>query len=190
MADTVTPEQRSRNMSRIRGKDTKPELLVRGLLHAAGYRFRLHGSFGKLRLPGKPDLVFAGRRKVLFVNGCFWHFHSCRAGQHAPKTNSEFWAAKRKRTVERDAAARERLAAEGWGVMVIWECELRDHSVLEEQLHTFLGPPGRTTPAAVAATVAAKDCGTTTTGTASPPPSPVRPLDFEPDKQDRRPKGN
>ncbi|MCC9145881.1 MULTISPECIES: very short patch repair endonuclease [unclassified Arthrobacter] len=143
MADTVTPEQRSRNMSRIRGKNTKPELLIRSILHAAGYRFRLHGSFGKAPLPGKPDLVFAGRRKVLFVNGCFWHFHSCLAGQRAPKTNSGFWAAKRNRTVERDAAAQARLEAEGWDVLVVWECELKDRSLLEQQLRTFLGPPGR-----------------------------------------------
>ncbi|MCC3279843.1 DNA mismatch endonuclease Vsr [Arthrobacter sp. zg-Y40] len=142
MADTVSPEQRSRNMSRIRSKNTKPELLVRSLLHAAGYRFRLHGSFGQTRLPGKPDLVFAGRRKVLFVNGCFWHFHSCPAGRHAPQTNSEFWAAKRNRTVEHDAAARDRLAAAGWEALVVWECELRDRSVLEQQLRRFLGPPG------------------------------------------------
>lgn len=143
MADTLTPEQRSRNMSRIRGKDTKPELLVRRLLHAAGYRFRLHGSYGPVRLPGKPDLVFAGRRKVVFINGCFWHFHSCRAGQHAPQTNSAFWSAKRNRTVERDAAARASLEQAGWEVLVVWECELRELSVLEGQLRAFLGPPGR-----------------------------------------------
>ena len=142
MADTVSPEQRSRNMSRIRGTNTKPELLVRRLLHAAGYRFRLHGSFGGRRLPGKPDLVFAGRRKVVFVNGCFWHLHSCRAGQHAPQSNSEFWAAKRARTVQRDADAGARLKEEGWNVLVVWECELKDLGLLETQLRSFLGPPG------------------------------------------------
>ena len=98
MADTLSPEQRSRNMSRIRGKDTKPEMLIRRILHAAGYRFRLHGTYRAGRLPGKPDLVFAGRRKVIFVNGCFWHMHSCRAGLHAPATNAGFWAAKRSAT--------------------------------------------------------------------------------------------
>ena len=150
MADTITPEQRSRNMSRIRGKDTKPEMLVRRLLHAAGYRFRLHGAYGSTRLPGKPDLVFAGRRKVVFVNGCFWHFHSCRAGQHAPQTNSGFWSAKRSRTVERDAAAAARLEDAGWDVLVVWECDLKDRGVLEQQLRTFLGPPGRAEPRAPA----------------------------------------
>ena len=106
MADRLTPEQRSWNMSRIRGKNTKPELLVRSLLHAKGYRYRLHGKAGKGRLPGSPDLVFAGRRKVIFVNGCFWHFHDCRVGQHAPKANADFWEAKRTRTRDRDADQR------------------------------------------------------------------------------------
>ncbi|MET4060748.1 DNA mismatch endonuclease (patch repair protein) [Arthrobacter sp. UYP6] len=140
MADTVTVEQRSRNMSRIRGKDTKPELLVRRLLHAAGYRFRLHGAAGGKVLPGKPDLVFAGRRKVVFVNGCFWHLHSCPAGQHAPKSNSGFWADKRQRTALRDAAAVELLAGAGWESFTVWECELKNRSKVEEQLITFLGP--------------------------------------------------
>lgn len=84
MADRLTPEQRSWNMSRIRGKNTKPELLVRRLLHAKGYRYRLHGAARGGKLPGNPDLVFASRHKVIFVNGCFWHFHHCRVGQHAP----------------------------------------------------------------------------------------------------------
>lgn len=142
MADTISAAQRSANMARIRGKNTRPELLVRRLLHAAGYRFRLHGAARGTRLPGKPDLVFAGRRKVIFVNGCFWHAHSCRAGQHAPATNSEFWAEKRRRTTVRDAAALQALAATGWEALTVWECELKDRSVLEDQLTAFLGPPG------------------------------------------------
>ncbi|MER2135512.1 MAG: very short patch repair endonuclease [Arthrobacter sp.] len=142
MADTVSAEQRSRNMSRIRSKNTKPELKVRRLLHHAGYRFRLHGAAAGGSLPGKPDLVFAGRRKVIFVNGCFWHTHSCSAGTHAPATNPEFWAAKRARTVARDAAALQALAAAGWEALVVWECELRSPSVLEAELFAFLGPPG------------------------------------------------
>lgn len=147
MADTVSAEQRSRNMSRIRSKNTKPELKVRRLLHRSGYRFRLHGAAAGGSLPGKPDLVFAGRRKVIFINGCFWHTHSCPAGTHAPPTNPEFWAAKRARTVERDAAALRALASAGWEALVVWECELRDPSALETELAAFLGPPGQ--PASV-----------------------------------------
>ena len=139
MADKLTPEQRSWNMSRIRGKNTKPELLVRWLLHARGYRYRLHGRAGSIRLPGSPDLVFAGRRKVIFVNGCFWHFHDCRVGQHAPKANADFWAAKRTRTRERDARQCRQLEDAGWEVLTVWDCELREPSALEEQLVRFLG---------------------------------------------------
>jgi DNA mismatch endonuclease (patch repair protein) len=139
MSDRLTPEQRSWNMSRIRGKNTKPELLVRRLLHAKGYRYRLHGKSGSVRLPGNPDLVFAGRRKVIFVNGCFWHFHDCRAGQHAPKANAAFWEAKRSRTRERDDQQRRKLEASGWEVLTVWECELKDGSALEAQLVAFLG---------------------------------------------------
>ena len=136
--DLLTPEQRSRNMSKIRGKDTKPELLVRRLLHAKGYRYRLHGQSGGSKLPGRPDLVFAGRRKVIFVNGCFWHFHDCKAGLHAPAANADFWAAKRSRTRERDARQREQLGASGWQVLTVWECALKDRSALEDQLVHFL----------------------------------------------------
>ncbi|MBG0739731.1 DNA mismatch endonuclease Vsr [Paeniglutamicibacter antarcticus] len=138
MAERITKAQRSANMSRIRGQDTKPELLVRRLLHHAGYRYRLHGRYRSERLPGRPDLVFAARRKVIFVNGCFWHTHSCAAGQHAPQSNVEFWADKRRRTVERDARQLGTLRATGWRVLVLWECELKDTSVLESRLVAFL----------------------------------------------------
>lgn len=139
MADRITPERRSWNMSRIRGKNTKPELLVRRLLHSKGYRYRLHGRAGQSRLPGRPDLVFAGRRKVIFINGCFWHFHDCRVGQHAPKANAAFWEAKRTRTKDRDADQRQQLMAAGWEVLTVWECELKDGSALEAHLVEFLG---------------------------------------------------
>ena len=142
MVDTLTPAQRSRNMSRIRAKNTKPELLIRRLLHGLGYRFRLHGAVRGGSLPGKPDLVFAGRRKVIFVNGCFWHTHTCPAGTRAPGTNAGFWAAKRARTVARDAAAVQSLEAAGWRTLVVWECELRNTSALEAELVAFLGRPG------------------------------------------------
>lgn len=136
--DLLTPEQRSRNMSRIRGKNTKPELLVRSLLHAKGYRYRLHGQSGATKLPGRPDLVFAGRRKVIFVNGCFWHFHDCKVGLHAPAANAEFWEAKRSRTRERDSVQRQQLSAAGWEVLTVWECELKDRLALEQRLTEFL----------------------------------------------------
>lgn len=138
MADKLTPERRSWNMSRIRGKNTKPELLVRKLLHAKGYRYRLHGTTRGGRLPGNPDLVFAGRHKVIFVNGCFWHFHDCRAGQHAPQANAEFWETKRTRTRNRDALQRNQLESLGWEVLTVWECGLKDLSALERQLDEFL----------------------------------------------------
>ena len=138
MADKLTAEQRSWNMSRIRGKNTKPELLVRRLLHAKGYRYRLHGAAGAGKLPGNPDLVFAGKRKVIFVNGCFWHFHDCRVGLHAPKNNADFWEAKRTRTRERDAGQRRQLEAAGWDVLTVWECELKDGPTLETHLVQFL----------------------------------------------------
>lgn len=134
MPERISVAQRSANMSRIRGKDTKPEMVVRRLLHRAGYRYRLH----RRDLPGTPDLVFPSRRKVLFVHGCFWHSHSCRAGQTRPANNAEFWAAKRERTVERDAEQLARLADLGWDVLVVWECELKDESALEERLRAWL----------------------------------------------------
>lgn len=137
MTDSLTPQHRSWNMSRIRGKNTKPEMTVRRMIHGAGYRYRLHDK----RLPGKPDLVFAGRRKVIFVHGCFWHSHSCRVGERAPQQNAEFWAAKRARTFERDAGQLERLREAGWQPLVVWECELKDHEALLERLSAFLSEP-------------------------------------------------
>lgn len=134
MTDSLTPEHRRWNMSRIRGKNTKPELTVRRMIHGAGYRYRLHGK----NLPGKPDLVFAGRRKVIFVHGCFWHSHTCRVGERAPKQNAEFWSAKRLRTFERDASQLEQLRASGWEPLVIWECELKDQPGLLKRVNDFL----------------------------------------------------
>jgi DNA mismatch endonuclease (patch repair protein) len=122
-------------MARIRGKGMKPELAVRRSAHALGYRFRLH----RPDLPGKPDLTFPSRQKVIFVHGCFWHSHSCRRGMSTPNTNSEFWEAKRRRTVERDNSALAALEAAGWQTLVIWECETQDRKALAERLTTFLG---------------------------------------------------
>jgi DNA mismatch endonuclease, patch repair protein len=134
MADVLTPAQRSFNMSRIRGKDTTPELTVRRMVHGMGFRYRLHVA----RLAGKPDLVFAGRRKVIFVHGCYWHMHSCRWGRVKPKTNAEFWQEKRRSNVRRDRRNLRELAAEGWVVLVVWECELREPDILARTLRRFL----------------------------------------------------
>lgn len=117
--DIFSREQRSRIMRLVRSKDTKPELAVRKLAHALGYRFRLH----RKDLPGTPDLVFAGRGKIIFVHGCFWHQHSCRRGGRKPATRREYWLAKLNRNVARDKAAVRRLRKLGWSVMIVWECQ-------------------------------------------------------------------
>src|SRR5690242_17071009 len=130
MPDVHTAKQRSHNMSRIRGKDTGPELAVRRLLHKAGYRYRLHQK----DLPGKPDLVFPSRRKVIFVHGCFWHHHDCAFGQVVPKTNALFWHNKIASNVERDKRNRASLEATDWHAFVVWECELRELTSLKRRL--------------------------------------------------------
>ena len=135
MVDNRTPESRSWLMSRIGSKHTKPELIVRKLLHGLGYRYRLH----RKDLPGRPDLVFAARRKVLFVHGCFWHGHHCRLAR-VPKSNVGFWRDKFTRNRERDSRKRSELEAIGWRVAVVWQCELKDLQLLERNLVEFLGP--------------------------------------------------
>ena len=134
MSDVHTPEQRSRNMSAIKGKNTKPELRVRSALHAMGYRFRLH----RKDLPGKPDIVLAKHRLALFVHGCFWHCHDCRWGRVVPATRPEFWAAKRGGNVERDLIKQDALRAQGWKVATIWECQTRDEESLRTTLKSIL----------------------------------------------------
>ncbi|MFN7949994.1 MAG: DNA mismatch endonuclease Vsr [Blastocatellia bacterium] len=134
MTDVLTREQRHRNMSAIRGANTKPEMVVRSLAHRLGYRFRLH----RKDLPGKPDLVFAGRRKVVFVHGCFWHMHDCKYGSVRPATNAEFWQHKRMSNVERDARHLKALEEVGWRVLVVWECETREPENLAKKLDRFL----------------------------------------------------
>lgn len=132
--DTLTKEQRSERMSRIRGSDTKPELLVRKALHALGYRYRLHDK----KLPGKPDLSFPGRRKVIFVHGCFWHMHEGCLLARMPKSRLDFWRPKFEGNRARDAGKLEQLRVLGWDVMVVWECELRDMDLLLMRLEAFL----------------------------------------------------
>ena len=121
MIDTLTPAQRSRNMSRIRGKDTKPEMIVRRLTHAMGYRYRLHAR----EFPGRPDLVFRPRRKAIFVHGCFWHRHEGCQFAYTPRSRQQFWNDKFESNVRRDQQASIDLASLGWQVLVIWECQTR-----------------------------------------------------------------
>lgn len=134
MADVLTPEQRRRNMAAIKGKNTKPEMVVRQLVHSLGYRYRLH----RKDLPGKPDLVFPSRRKIIEVYGCYWHMHDCPYGKVVPKTNAEFWQTKRLSNVTRDKENMEELAKQDWRVLVIWECEVKDKNQLQERIRQFL----------------------------------------------------
>ena len=139
--DVLTPEQRSRCMSHIHGRDTKPEMLVRRALFARGYRFRLHDA----RLPGRPDLVFPGRRAVIFVHGCFWHAHDC-ALFTLPSTRSDFWEQKLRANRERDGFALTALNSQGWRALVIWECALKGRARLTigavtTQSENFLNNP-------------------------------------------------
>ena len=121
-------------MSRIRSKDTKPEQVVRRMLHALGFRFRLHSA----HLPGKPDIVLPRHRKVVFVHGCFWHSHGCRVGGKLPATREQFWKTKFTRNVARDKTAILQLWQMGWQVLVVWECEALDHERLFDTLAAFM----------------------------------------------------
>lgn len=138
MVDVLRPENRRLNMSRIRGKNTKPELLVRRGLHSRGVRYRLHDR----SLPGRPDLVFPRFHTVAFIHGCFWHAHACTLSQ-MPATNADFWRHKLAANAVRDRKAIDDVKAAGWRVLVIWECSLRgprrhDFGVLIEQCCHFI----------------------------------------------------
>ena len=135
--DRLTPEQRHRCMSHIRGKDTGPEWAVRRLVHALGFRYRLHVK----TLPGKPDLVLPRHRKVLFVHGCFWHAHGCRLSQRPPATHKRFWKEKFTRNVARDQQNLRDLWRAGWQVLVVWECETKDAEHLRVRIREFLSAP-------------------------------------------------
>ena len=119
--DVHDKQTRSYNMSKIKNRDTKPELKVRSLCHQMGLRFRLHHK----ELPGKPDLVFPKHNTVIFVHGCYWHSHSCKYGTVQPKTNAEFWQDKRSKTIDRDQTNTKNLNELGWKVLIYWECEVR-----------------------------------------------------------------
>lgn len=133
--DRLTPEQRSENMRRIRSKGMQPEIEVRRLLHRLGYRFRLHDP----KLPGKPDLVFRSRRKVILVHGCFWHQHNaatCKITRQ-PKSNLTYWSNKLSSNVKRDATHRKALKSSGWEVLTVWECQI-SRTNLTKRLIEFL----------------------------------------------------
>lgn len=136
--DTLTVAGRSERMRRIRSKNTKPELALRRLIYGLGYRYRLHGG----DLPGKPDIVFPSRRKVIFMHGCFWHRHSdetCRLAR-LPKSRHEFWIPKLEGNRQRNIADQARLQEMGWDVMIVWECQLLDMNVLRERVQGFIEP--------------------------------------------------
>lgn len=132
--DPLSETERSERMSRIRNKDTKPELFVRGIVYRMGYRYRLHSK----SLPGNPDLVFSSRHKVIFVHGCFWHQHGC-SNYQMPKTKRAFWEPKLSRNRQRDYQVRRRLRILGWRSLVIWECSLNNTIKLCDRLGKFLG---------------------------------------------------
>jgi DNA mismatch endonuclease Vsr len=135
------PEARRRNMASIRSRDTKPELKMRCLLHALGYRFRLQ----PYRLPGCPDIILPSRRKVIFVHGCFWHWHKCHHSR-LPIVRRKWWKTKLLRNMQRDAANATSLKAEGWSVLIIWECEMKETKPLSLRVQNFLGPPRSSAP--------------------------------------------
>jgi len=131
MADVMTPEQRSRCMAAIKGKDTKPEMIVRKYLFSRGLRFRLQVK----NLPGKPDIVLPKYKTVVFVNGCFWHGHKDCRYYRLPKSNVKFWQQKISRNIERDRESMKALVDLGWKVIYVWECELRNKANREETLN-------------------------------------------------------
>jgi DNA mismatch endonuclease (patch repair protein) len=128
--DSLTPERRSWNMSRIRGKDTRPEIVVRSLLHSLGYRFRLN----RKDIPGKPDIVLPKYQTAIYVHGCYWHRHQGCHLAYTPKSNLDFWGKKFARNMERDLEVRESLTHTGWKQLVIWECETRNEIELTARL--------------------------------------------------------
>lgn len=131
--DTVSSAQRSRNMASVRTRNTGPELVVRRILHAEGFRFRLH----RHDLPGKPDIILPKHRAIVLVHGCFWHAHNCQRGK-IPSSNTEFWTRKRLSNIERDQRQQQQLQSLGWRVIVVWECETKNRDELRRRLRQFL----------------------------------------------------
>lgn len=128
-------ELRSRTMRAVKSKDTAPEMIVRRLLHSAGFRYRLH----RTDLPGCPDLAFPGRRKVIFVHGCFWHGHTCTRGSRVPKANREYWRKKIAGNSKRGKRSARALRQAGWKSLVVWECQLRSERLLRRLTDFLLG---------------------------------------------------
>lgn len=135
MADRISKDARSRNMRQITSGNTRPEMRLRRLVYALGYRYRLHVR----SLPGCPDLVFHSRKKVLFLHGCFWHRHQGCRYAHLPESNTSYWIPKLRRNAARDAENAQALATAGWAVLTVWECEMRDESAIAARLRAFLG---------------------------------------------------
>lgn len=134
--DTLTPAERSARMARVKGKGSSAEMTVRRLVHAMGYRYRLHGA----KLPGRPDLVFPGRKKAIFVHGCFWHRHpdpDCKLAR-LPKSRQDFWIPKLEGNRARDLRQLSELQALGWSALILWECGLKNEAFLENEIRTFL----------------------------------------------------
>ena len=132
--DSLSKERRSWNMSRIKGKDTKPELIVRSLLHRMGYRFRLH----RKDLPGKPDIVLPKYKTVVFVHGCFWHRHNGCKYAYSPKSRKSFWQKKFQGNIERDKLNQAKVKKAGWQVIVIWECQIKKLKALQKKVEKML----------------------------------------------------
>lgn len=132
--DTLSPVRRSELMSRVRSKDTKPEMRVRRMVHAMGYRYRLHHG----KLPGRPDMVFPKRRKIIFVHGCFWHRHEDCRRNRTPKSRREFWDAKLEKNRLRDLENQSKLREMGWDVLVVWECETEEAAGFPGRIMSFL----------------------------------------------------
>ena len=137
MADMFTPKRRSEIMRNIRSKDTKPEMTVRRIVHRLGFRFRLHGK----DLPGTPDLVLPKYCCVVFVNGCYWHGHTCKRGYRTPGTNADYWTKKIGRNIEQQEMAFSQLLSDGWKVVLIWECEIKDLCALADRLKCGIKGP-------------------------------------------------
>jgi DNA mismatch endonuclease, patch repair protein len=134
VTDSLSPDERSERMRRVRSKHTRPELALRRLVHGLGYRYRLHSR----GVPGHPDLSIKKRRKAIFVHGCFWHRHSCPSGQRSPKTRVDFWNNKFAANRARDARVADELKDLGWTALIVWECELRDRGALAPRIREFL----------------------------------------------------